>query len=76
MKPMYNYEYIRERRIAKGKSTVTTASDLEMDCGNYCKLEQGKYRNIPTKVLHKLCEVLELDLYHLLNITQGTTASI
>lgn len=69
---MYKYEHIKEKREAKGLSTVKMAKLLEMDCGNYCKLEQGKYKSIPGKVLPKLCTTLGIDLYYLLDMIPGT----
>lgn len=70
---MYKYEHIKEKREAKGLSTVKMAKLLEMDCGNYCKLEQGKYRSIPGKVLPKLCTTLGIDLYYLLGMENGSS---
>ena len=69
---MYKYEHIKEKREAKGLSTVKMAKLLEMDCGNYCKLEQGKYKSIPGRVLPKLCTTLGIDLYYLLDMIPGT----
>lgn len=66
---MYKNEYIKEKREARGISTVKMAKLLEMDCGNYCKLEQGKYKSIPGKVLPKLCDTLGIDLYYLLGMS-------
>ena len=42
---MYKYNYIKQTREAKGITTVKMAQLLNMDCGNYCRLEQGKYKN-------------------------------
>lgn len=66
---MYNNEYIKQRREAKGITTVKMAQLLDMDSGNYCRLEQGKYKSIPGTVLPKLCRILSMDLYYLLGLT-------
>lgn len=71
---MYKHNYIKQTREAKGITTVKMAQLLNMDCGNYCRLEQGKYKNIPGTVLPILCATLEIDLYYLLDITPGATA--
>lgn len=71
---MYKYEYIKEARETKGITTVKMAQLLDMDCGNYCKLEQGKYKSIPGKILPQLCLTLGIDLYCLLGIAPGETA--
>lgn len=69
---MYKYEYIKEQRETKGISTVKMAKLFGMDCGNYCKLERGKYKNIPIEVLPKLCDILDIDLYYLFNMENGS----
>lgn len=73
---MYKNEYIKEKREAKGISTVKMAKLLGMDCGNYCKLEQGQYKSIPGKVLPKLCDTLEIDLYYLLGMSNGSIQGV
>ena len=67
---MYKHNYIKQTREAKGITTVKMAQLLNMDCGNYCRLEQGKYKSIPGKVLPILCATLGIDLYYLLDITR------
>lgn len=64
----YNAEYLRQARKGKGYSTNMMAEKLNMDRGNYTKLENGRYKNIPLDILVKLNEVLKIDLYYLLNI--------
>ena len=71
---MYKHNYIKQRRETKGITTVKMAQLLNMDCGNYCRLEQGKYKNVPGKVLPLLCELLDIDLYYLLDIMPGGIA--
>ncbi len=71
---MYRYNYIKQAREEKGISTVKMAQLLNMDCGNYCRLELGKYKNIPTRVLPVLCVTLGIDLYYLLDIKPGVKA--
>lgn len=68
---MYKHEYIKQAREEKKLSTVEMAKLLKMDCGNYCKLEQGKYKSVPGKILPKLCFTLGIDLYCLLGIAPG-----
>jgi len=64
----YNHEYLKQTRRSMGYSTNTIAIELNMDRGNYTKLENGRYKNIPIDILVKLNEVLKIDLYCLLNI--------
>ena len=65
---MYKSTYIKNTRIKKGLTTVAAAKAINMDRGNYCKLENVKYKGIPSNILVNLHKVLKLDLYHLLNI--------
>lgn len=71
---MYKHNYIKQTREAKGITTVKMAQLLNMDCGNYCRLEQGKYKSIPS-VAHSICSTFPgILLYYLLDITPGATA--
>lgn len=65
---MYKHTYIKNTRIKTGLTTVAAARAINMDRGNYCKLENGKYTGIPLNILVNLHKVLNLDLYYLLNI--------
>jgi DNA-binding Xre family transcriptional regulator len=67
---MYKSTYIKDTRIKKGLTTVGAAKAINMDRRNYCKLENGKYKGIPSNILVNLHNVLKLDLYHLLNINE------
>ena len=66
---MYNYEYIRKTRVEKGLTLMKVAELLEMDMGNYSKLERGIYKTVPCHILKGLYKVLGLDLHQLLNLT-------
>ena len=68
---MYNHEYIRSIRQSKGLTILAAAELLQMDRGNYNRMELGGYKNIPIDLLVKLHEILGLDLYYLLNIRKN-----
>ena len=67
---MYNYEYLKQKRIEKGLSTNEAARLLGMFTPNYCRLECGRYTNVPTQAIRKLHQELGVDLDYLFMVNQ------
>ena len=75
---MYNYSYIKRMRDTRGLTMLQASKLLNMDTGNYNRLEKGRYKDIPLELLKSLQKQLGIDLYYLLNIrplTPGTVAT-
>ena len=66
----YNYKYLKS--IRKERYTVTEISKLMgIDQSNYSKVENGKYKGLSFLQLRKLVELLDLDLYKLLQLERS-----
>ena len=52
-------QYLKQKRIEKGVSTVEMSRRLLMDSGNYTRIETGK-TNPTAYTLKKFCEALEI----------------
>ena len=66
----YNYKYLKA--IRKTKYTTTEISKLMgIDQSNYSKVENGKYKRLSFLQLRKLVELLDLDLYKLLQLERS-----
>lgn len=66
----YNFRYLKT--IRKERYTTTEISKLiGIDQSNYCKVEKGKYKGLSFLQLRKLVELLDLDLYKLLQLERS-----
>ncbi|MBC9702640.1 MAG: helix-turn-helix transcriptional regulator [Leuconostoc sp.] len=66
----YNFKYLKT--VRKERYTVTEISKLiGIDQSNYSKVENGKYKGLSFLQLRKLVELLDLDLYKLLQLERS-----
>ena len=66
----YNVKYLKT--VRKERYTVTEISKLiGIDQSNYSKVENGKYKGLSFLQLRKLVELLDLDLYKLLQLERS-----
>lgn len=65
---MYNTSYLISKRKALNLSQEQVAQLINMDQGNYSKLEAGLYSHTSLNTLTSLHKVLHIDLYYFLNI--------
>ena len=66
----YNFKYLKT--VRKERYTVTEISKLiGIDQSKYRKVENGKYKGLSFLQLRKLVELLDLDLYKLLQLERS-----
>ena len=66
----YNFKYLKT--VRKERYTTTEISKLiGIDQSNYSKVENGKYKGLSFLQLGKLVELLDLDLYKLLQLERS-----
>ena len=66
----YNFKYLKT--VRKERYTTTEISKLiGLDQSNYSKVENGKYKGLSFLQLRKLVELLDLDLYKLLQLERS-----
>lgn len=66
----YNFKYLKT--VRKERYTTTEISKLiGIDQSNYSKVENGKYKGLSFLQLRKLVELLDLDLYKLLQLERS-----
>ena len=66
----YNFKYLKT--VRKERYTTTEISKLiGIDQSNYSKVENGKYKGLSFLQLRKLVELLDLDLYKILQLERS-----